>query len=252
MSVSIDQRRGSEMRDGAILLLAIVIFSVLVTSHGFRLQRVATQPRALIKTQLWAGFGAAKAEKASAPVLAGQPCPCTSGKLYEECCEPFHLGKALPPTPTATVRSRFCALAAKLDPDWLITTTHPENKEFADADEQPGKRKTWVRNLKEFAMDYEFIELIFDDETRDSAATLENAAEGATATVAFSAKLAKAGVGERTPESLVEKSTFEKKDGKWLYRAGDVNNPFKNARVDIAPKKQKFITTAKRGVPKGN
>jgi len=235
-----------------VTLLCCSLLAGLLPVYGLR-QLPSSKARALSSTQLKAGFGA-KVEKpaVTAAVLGGKPCPCSSEKNYEDCCEPFHLGKALPPTPTATVRSRFCALAAKLDPNWLMTTTHPANKEYADAEEQPGKRKTWVKNLKEFAMDYEFIELIFDDETRDSAATLENAAEGATATVSFSAKLAKAGVEERTPESLVEKSTFEKKDGKWLYKAGVVNNPFKNVQGDAPKKQQKFITTAKRGVPKGN
>jgi len=150
------------------------------------------------------------------------------------------------------VRSRFSALRYKLIP-YLVETTHPEHKEWVDPNEQASKYKAWLRGLKEFAAEYEFLDLVFDDEDRDSAsANLATSPDGTVATVSFVAKLQKSELGERTPESLVEKSDFLKTNGRWLYRDAVTNNPFKNRQAELSPKKTKFITTAKRGVPKGN
>lgn len=40
-------------------------------------------------------------------------CPCCSGLNYCNCCEPFHLGLALPHTPEQLMRARYCAYALK-------------------------------------------------------------------------------------------------------------------------------------------
>lgn len=208
---------------------------------------------------LHAGFGAPKEDTATQAAkmiedAKGKQCPCHSGLSYDECCMPFHNGALIPATATKTVRSRFSALClqAKYDPSWLIATTHPENKEFIDP-ERESQRKKWIKALREFANEYEFLDLEFDDEARDSAATISTSSEGTVATVGFKAKMAKATVGDRTPDYLTEMSTFELTGGRWLYKAGDIiTNPFKNVKADVPDKKQKFITTNKRGVPKGN
>ena len=36
-------------------------------------------------------------------------CPCGSSILYQQCCEKFITGEALPPTPEALMRSRYTA-----------------------------------------------------------------------------------------------------------------------------------------------
>lgn len=38
-------------------------------------------------------------------------CDCGSGKTYEQCCEPYHLGTKVPETPEALMRSRYSAYA---------------------------------------------------------------------------------------------------------------------------------------------
>ena len=38
-------------------------------------------------------------------------CSCCSGKLYEECCEPFHSKKEFPKTAEELMRSRYAAFA---------------------------------------------------------------------------------------------------------------------------------------------
>lgn len=57
----------------------------------------------------------------------GVKCPCCSNFEYRNCCEPFHLNKAIPATPEVTMRSRYAAYALHLI-DYLIATTHPETR----------------------------------------------------------------------------------------------------------------------------
>lgn len=48
-------------------------------------------------------------------------CLCGSGKIYGECCQPFHLGQAWPATAEQLMRSRYVAYALMLE-DYLQTT----------------------------------------------------------------------------------------------------------------------------------
>ena len=61
----------------------------------------------------------------SAPVTPAT-CPCGSRRVYEECCEPFHLGAAAP-TAEALMRSRYSAFALGLAP-YLLRTWHPSTR----------------------------------------------------------------------------------------------------------------------------
>lgn len=54
-------------------------------------------------------------------------CPCCSQTSYANCCEPFHLNKKYPETPTQLMRSRYCAYALQLI-DYLVATTHPAKR----------------------------------------------------------------------------------------------------------------------------
>jgi SEC-C motif-containing protein len=152
-----------------------------------------------------AGFGAKKvdAAAATAPPNPSAPCACGSGAKYSDCCEPFHSGKSVPPTPVKVVRSRFSALVYKLTP-YMIATTHASHKEYVD-EEQKSKRKIWEKDLKAFADEYDFRSIAFEDEARDSVV----AADALQATVAFSAKLQRVGLGERPPEEMKELSVFK-------------------------------------------
>ena len=57
-------------------------------------------------------------------------CPCISGKLYQDCCEPLHLGVLHANSAKQLMRSRYSAFTlGKID--YLISTLHP-NKCQAD------------------------------------------------------------------------------------------------------------------------
>lgn len=48
-------------------------------------------------------------------------CPCKSELDYQNCCEPYHLGKSFPETPEQLMRSRYSAFALKIIP-YLVDT----------------------------------------------------------------------------------------------------------------------------------
>jgi SEC-C motif-containing protein len=67
-----------------------------------------------------------------------EKCPCSSGKLYSECCEPAISGKTPAPTAEALMRSRYTAYA-KGEIDYIIASTHVEQR----ADNDPKAIKEW-------------------------------------------------------------------------------------------------------------
>lgn len=123
-------------------------------------------------------------------------CPCHSGKTYDDCCKPYHNGKA-PPTALALMRSRYSAYALSLT-EYIIETTHPKSVYFEK------DRVKWAEAILQFARETRFV-------------GLEILAYGET-WVHFHARLMK----NKSPFSLKEKSHFEKVDGKWLYLSGEV------------------------------
>ncbi|HEY8720655.1 YchJ family protein [Pengzhenrongella sp.] len=58
------------------------------------------------------------------------PCPCQSGQVYAECCEPFHRGAARAATAELLMRSRFSAYAVGdvgyVRRSWHATTRPPD------------------------------------------------------------------------------------------------------------------------------
>ena len=40
---------------------------------------------------------------------SSKPCPCSSRRAYQHCCEPYLLGQRFPDTPEALMRSRYTA-----------------------------------------------------------------------------------------------------------------------------------------------
>ncbi len=127
-------------------------------------------------------------------------CPCWSGIVYEMCCQPFHLGER-PDTALQLMRSRYAAYALCI-PEYIIETTHPENPYFC------ADTASWMEKIMLFSKHTQFTGLdILDFHQTDSAAT-----------VVFFAHLKKEG----KDVSFMEKSDFEKVDGKWLYRSGQV------------------------------
>jgi SEC-C motif domain protein len=129
------------------------------------------------------------------------PCPCHSGKQYEMCCRPFHLGQK-PDTAVQLMRSRFSAYALCL-PDYIIHTTHPANPQFChDA-------KEWAQKISKFSSDTEFKDLEILGFQEDDC----------FATVTFVAYL----IQDKKDVSFTEKSYFEKVKGQWLYHSGQLS-----------------------------
>ena len=52
-----------------------------------------------------------------------EKCPCCSGKQYSVCCQPFLLGREIPPTAEQLMRSRYTAYVEK-NASYLTSTWH--------------------------------------------------------------------------------------------------------------------------------
>ena len=201
------RQRRSQAMTMLVIFVALVLALHQVDAYAPALRTVCSRRSSSSSSSrlYMAGFGAKKvdAAAATAPPNPSAPCACGSGAKYSDCCEPFHSGKSVPPTPVKVVRSRFSALVYKLTP-YMIATTHASHKEYVD-EEQKSKRKIWEKDLKAFADEYDFRSIAFEDEARDSVV----AADALQATVAFSAKLQRVGLGERPPEEMKELSVFK-------------------------------------------
>lgn len=125
-------------------------------------------------------------------------CPCTSGRPYSECCEPFHLGARLP-TALELMRSRFSAYALGLI-DYIVETTHVESpsKKLESSD--------WKKRIQHFSDVTEFDQLDI----------LSNTQGEDEAYVTFTAHLKQ--MGKDT--SFTEESRFVKVNGRWQYISG--------------------------------
>ena len=77
--------------------------------------------------------------------MDSEKCPCCSGKLYSECCEPIIKGLVKAETPEALMRSRYAAYA-KAEIDHLISSTAPSQRESIDREEMRSwaERSQWL------------------------------------------------------------------------------------------------------------
>ena len=73
---------------------------------------------------------------------AKRPCPC-GGAAYTTCCEPFLIGKALPPTPLHLMRSRYTAFYFKKIRYISLTQAH-----FAATHFNFSVSKKWARGIQ--------------------------------------------------------------------------------------------------------
>lgn len=129
------------------------------------------------------------------------PCPCTSGKMLDDCCGPYLAGTAEAPTPEALMRSRFTAFALK-DPEYLWRTladAHPDRQQSKDEVMYALRRSS--REAKFRRLD------VLDTAPADS---------GGVARVLFLATLFHKGI----EASFVELSDFVHEHGGWRYRSG--------------------------------
>ncbi|NGX30282.1 MAG: hypothetical protein KR126chlam4_01100 [Candidatus Anoxychlamydiales bacterium] len=136
-------------------------------------------------------------------------CPCQSKKPYIDCCEKFHLGKKNPLNAKDLMRSRFSGYALGLA-DYIIKTSHPKNVCFQK------DLKTLKEDILRFCKETSFgnLEILDFIEEKDKAF------------VTFIAYLK----ADKKDITFTEISHFEKKDGKWLYKDGQL---FEGIRKDL-------------------
>jgi len=118
-------------------------------------------------------------------------CPCGTGLLYKDCCEPYHLKVKTAATAEALMRSRYSAFVVA-DGDYLFETTHlSKRKRNSKVDYQ--KSAKGIKWLKLEIVSAEF------DKVEFKAFYLNN----------------KFGT-----EVLHEKSNFKLENNKWYYVDG--------------------------------
>ena len=66
-------------------------------------------------------------------------CPCSSGKMYQECCEPLLTGSRKAETAEELLRARYSA-HVKLEMDFVKNTTHPDQVSRYE----PATAKSWA------------------------------------------------------------------------------------------------------------
>lgn len=129
-------------------------------------------------------------------------CPCGLGLRYDECCAPYHRGRAEPISAEVLMRSRFAAFA-RGELDWLWTSLHP------DHDDRAEPREAVLAHLREGlarGVVYESLEVL-DTRPPD--------AEG-VARVLFYARVRARG----RDVSFVELSSFAHDGAGWRYLFG--------------------------------
>ena len=128
-------------------------------------------------------------------------CPCESGKPYNQCCEPYHLGTPAP-TAEALMRSRYSAYAlCNKYPglvDYLLQTWHPETRPQSLALDGENAAKWLGLQVKRH--------LNIDADN---------------AIVEFAARYKHAGNLGGKAERLHETSRFLRIDNRWYYVDGD-------------------------------
>ena len=121
-------------------------------------------------------------------------CPCGSGKIFPDCCQPFLQAVSLTASAEALMRSRYTAYVLR-DAPYLLATWHPHTRpESLDFDQEPPQ---WLglaikRHLQ---------------------------IDASHAEVEFVARYKINGRGFRMRET----SRFERIDGRWLYLDGDLS-----------------------------
>lgn len=128
-------------------------------------------------------------------MTAVKPCPCGSGRNYEACCGRYHARAEAAPNAEALMRSRYSAYVLGLE-DYLRDTWHPATRP-ARLDLQGVPRPQWQGLTVK-------VHVPVDDDH---------------VTVEFVARYKLNGRAFR----LHEVSRFERVDGRWLYRDGEIN-----------------------------
>jgi SEC-C motif-containing protein len=154
--------------------------------------------------------GEAKSTVSALPDVSSA-CLCGSGLHYGNCCHPYHAGQ-LPPTPEATMRSRYVAYALGLA-DYLMATTHRDNSGFSKQTNQ------WRAELIKYCKSLTCHGLHIAQCTPASGEiTPDTPASGGKGVVVFMAKLQQG--DDAPPYVMHETSTFKRANKRWLYYSG--------------------------------
>lgn len=121
-------------------------------------------------------------------------CPCQSGRLFAECCEPLINGKPAA-NPEALMRSRYSAFVLK-NMDYIIATTDPQRRYDFDH----GETSAWM-----------------NESTFHRLEVMNSTSEGNKGTVEFKAHYTTKNGAE---EIHHEVSKFRKQAGVWYFREG--------------------------------
>lgn len=128
-------------------------------------------------------------------------CPCGEPGTLSQCCGPVIAGDRQAMTAVELMRSRYSAFAlGSTSPDaaaHLLRSWDPDTRPN-DLGFEPGRAWTGL----------EVIEIE------------RGGALDATGIVAFRASFTDSGAGRSTPETLTERSSFRRVDGRWVYTAG--------------------------------
>ena len=125
-------------------------------------------------------------------------CPCGSRRNPKDCCSPYLLGQAHPPTAEALMRSRYVAYTQQKAP-YLLATWHPDTR-------PPSLRFDPNDDLR-------FVQLEIMETTQGQATDSEGE-------VTFQASYRTA-----THRGMLrEKSRFVRLEGRWIYVDGDVSD----------------------------
>lgn len=128
-------------------------------------------------------------------------CPCTSGKEFESCCEPYIKGDEKAPTAEALMRSRYSAYATGAV-DYINKTNDPKTSDqFDDA-----SAKKWSENSEWTGLDV--------------LSTEEGTEKDTKGVVEFIAHYKDKESG--TEVNHHEIGTFRKEKGQWLFVDGRV------------------------------
>ena len=146
-------------------------------------------------------------------------CPCGSGKMISECCDPIIKGEKSALTAEMLMRSRYTAYT-QVDVDYILGTTSPKTRDEHDEAE-----------IKKWAEDSSWERLEILSTEKDGEADEEGKVE-------FMVEFVEKGLKQKHHEL----STFKKIEGKWYFVDGEmltqepfVNNSVKVKRNDPCP-----------------
>ncbi|KAK4533044.1 hypothetical protein CCYA_CCYA15G3901 [Cyanidiococcus yangmingshanensis] len=146
------------------------------------------------------GAGRKRARVDRVPQQSDVPCACGSGRTYQHCCMPVHLGSRVPPEADELLRARYSAFAYRL-PAFIMRTTSKTNPDYTD------DWNRWEADILEFCDTYRFPGMEILDEKR---------ASPDVCFIQFRANL----IYEGMLGFFIERSRFAKERGKWMYASG--------------------------------